>query len=459
MGHRFLSIILLVAMTRAVAAQQAAIKNAAELTEALARGDVRAVQSAFDAQVRISAPDVLAISHEVFAERRPVIRVVGLRRADGLQFQASLLCLQEHGGVKAYPIELTEHDGRIVRIKIGEGKRDVLHRDDVRVEATYGPEPLRTEARRMVEHLTAKPREETGISLPVYPIHRELLEKCGSDRQLMFLRGLKINWSSTILVRLLAETPNGVVRMAVDMTNKGTVLRWRAGDFPEEDGREWVSEWKGSNGDHIEDIVLEEVRLRLAILERDGLSQFQSLHRYTVEQRAYYDAAETRLAISEVQRATRLGLTSSTLAPLRAWAAHELERIREPDVVKIPVEEAGRSGLKDAFVVSAVEEIQLFWQNTIDKIRSLPDMAPDVTISSSPTEASFKLHIAGETEKGGTTRDTLRNVYRGLYTLQIDKADHKPCSYQVDLVNDPRTTVACTLAPAGAEGPSFCRQQ
>jgi hypothetical protein len=105
------------------------------------------------------------------------------------------------------------------------------------------------------------------------------------------------------------------------------------------------------------------------------------------------------------------------------------------------------------------------WQKilaTLDRLLSYPQLALTITVQSTPPAATIDLQVGENTQthRGGPdtrTDNELANVWRGIYTATIRKPGFKDATSTVDLINDNRTRISCTLVKSSSPGESLCR--
>lgn len=95
----------------------------------------------------------------------------------------------------------------------------------------------------------------------------------------------------------------------------------------------------------------------------------------------------------------------------------------------------------------------------IDAILKLDKLALTLSVQSTPPEADFVIQIKDNvrSQRTITTNDQLPNVWRGVYTATVRKQGFRDAIYTLDLINDSRTQVLCTLRPEGNGQASSCR--
>jgi hypothetical protein len=90
------------------------------------------------------------------------------------------------------------------------------------------------------------------------------------------------------------------------------------------------------------------------------------------------------------------------------------------------------------------------------------ELNPTIHISSNPAGAKFEMQIGNNerTKRAAVTDDDLQSVWRGHYSGRLVKAGYRDAQpFMLDLMNDSRTKVRCTLASttAPATEESICR--
>lgn len=98
----------------------------------------------------------------------------------------------------------------------------------------------------------------------------------------------------------------------------------------------------------------------------------------------------------------------------------------------------------------------------IRQIASLSEpgqFAVDVTIDSEPDMADYEMSADGGAPLTTTTKNVLRNVYRGYYTYKLSKPGYKTIEGKLNLV-DSGSELKCTLnKTTDPDGPHACKQQ
>lgn len=116
---------------------------------------------------------------------------------------------------------------------------------------------------------------------------------------------------------------------------------------------------------------------------------------------------------------------------------------------------SGETGYAAASVRAAIERIV----ETIDTLLSYDRLALTIDVRSDPSAADFVIQIRenAESRRATRTNDRLANVWRGVYTATVRKQGFKDGVLVLDLFNDSRSKVVCTLRPLGDAGESECR--
>jgi hypothetical protein len=108
---------------------------------------------------------------------------------------------------------------------------------------------------------------------------------------------------------------------------------------------------------------------------------------------------------------------------------------------------------------SVVESVYRLLSDRTRALSQIDRIAVDLTTNSEPPDARAEiLYRSDALYRSNTTNGTLRNVYRGKYRARMSLADHKTGTYDdVNLIDDPRTTLVCTLPPGTAASTATCR--
>ncbi len=97
----------------------------------------------------------------------------------------------------------------------------------------------------------------------------------------------------------------------------------------------------------------------------------------------------------------------------------------------------------------------------IDRYVAHEELNPTIHVSSEPKGADFVLQIGdnARTRREVRTDDEAQSVWRGHYSGHVHKQGYRDADVVVDLMNDRRTKVRCTLARADASDESSCRME
>jgi hypothetical protein len=97
-------------------------------------------------------------------------------------------------------------------------------------------------------------------------------------------------------------------------------------------------------------------------------------------------------------------------------------------------------------------------RNLLPKIGQLNPLAIDLDVSSDPHGADFVIEVAQNTKtlRSLNTNDKMRGVWRGLYTAAIKMDGYKSREFPLDLVDDSRGKLVCTLIATNKTGESSC---
>lgn len=94
----------------------------------------------------------------------------------------------------------------------------------------------------------------------------------------------------------------------------------------------------------------------------------------------------------------------------------------------------------------------------VDHFLSINDLALTLNVQTDPKDADFTIQIPANnsTRRSINTDNQMPNVWRGVYTATVSKRGFKQYVTTVDLINDGRTQVTCTLMPRSATADSVC---
>jgi hypothetical protein len=94
----------------------------------------------------------------------------------------------------------------------------------------------------------------------------------------------------------------------------------------------------------------------------------------------------------------------------------------------------------------------------IDHLLSYDKLALTLSVKTKPQSARFELLIKDNQHsfRTVTTNTEVPNVWRGIYTATARVDGYKKVETTIDLINDGRTNVSCTLMPDANRDASFC---
>ena len=118
--------------------------------------------------------------------------------------------------------------------------------------------------------------------------------------------------------------------------------------------------------------------------------------------------------------------------------------------------------LKRVFGVRS-DQADTSWQELRDFAQSFMGearLAGDLTVTSEPSGAQIELRaVSGAVRKLTVTSDAqLRNLWRGVYRVSVEKPGYKPAALDLDLVSQRVTALSCTLARSKSAEVSRCVQ-
>jgi hypothetical protein len=446
-------VLLLVYGSNGALAETRAESAAREFTLAIARHDTKGVIDAVFPAGSIEPADVEAVASALFPKGQPYVTLVRTITSEVERLTGSIACRPPYGRATVVPIEALigrEATGREVIILLLLGKAETHYEGEV----WYGRSSRETER---VMRLESLPQQSTGMfALPeprIDSLEKALGAECYDlDTTLLRSERYLITVVDLVAVRDVQGGPRTPIRVLLDARAK--VLRWNVmQENPERSG-------DTSNEPHDRGTSLQELlKKRLRTLATNGAKAFKTLRAYASDDRTYYDAGDLAEVMLHLNAETLRSMPEPELQALRVWTIREIATAPAYTTLEVRVAITGGTKLLRAVAQPTLNAVQEHWTGIIDRLSTLPDLAPDLTIISTPNEAMFFLAIQSEPGHPGTTTQTVKNVYRGLYQLQVTKHGHKTCLYQVDLVNDPRSTVNCHLVAADATESSFCRQE
>ncbi len=99
----------------------------------------------------------------------------------------------------------------------------------------------------------------------------------------------------------------------------------------------------------------------------------------------------------------------------------------------------------------------------ISQVRRLSEegrLSIDLTVNSNPDRATYDMWPSGGPHRTTTTKNTIDNIYRGIYRYQITKPGYKPIEGMLNLVDSNGRTLECGLNKTEEQdGPYPCQLQ
>lgn len=113
----------------------------------------------------------------------------------------------------------------------------------------------------------------------------------------------------------------------------------------------------------------------------------------------------------------------------------------------------------NAYDADIVDQALKTIADAINHLLGFPRLALDVVVDSSPAQAAVDLQVGqnAQTHRGTQTNDHLANVWRGVYTAIVTKNGYRTATKTLDLINDSRTHLRCTLATSNSNRESTCQ--
>lgn len=151
------------------------------------------------------------------------------------------------------------------------------------------------------------------------------------------------------------------------------------------------------------------------------------------------DAGALLAAVDEALAAAAAGLGS-------------VKEIDGPRVVSWPVRTT------DGYDSLAVRRTLARMADALEHFLSLSQLALTLNVQTDPADADFIMEIPNNaaTRRQVKTNSMLPNVWRGRYTATVNKKGFKDAVHTIDLIQDGRTNVSCTLMPQSASADSVC---
>lgn len=204
----------------------------------------------------------------------------------------------------------------------------------------------------------------------------------------------------------------------------------------------------------------ESIRARLAQLRSDLPKIRARLHAVPCGSETCYPAADVRDVVDEIRRRLRDAIGSEEAIALLVALDDEIKAVLTAE--SAPLDGNYPASLRSlasalGYLASATDLLLDRFEDTLDRL--LPaDLTPDISIRSTPRGASFEIFIPGTKKKRGcTTDDKVPALWRSVYQTVVRKTGYREVHYPLDLMNDARTKVVCTLVATNKSGTSTCR--
>lgn len=207
------------------------------------------------------------------------------------------------------------------------------------------------------------------------------------------------------------------------------------------------------------------VRANLGALKTWMLSRAAALPRVPCAAGECATAADVAALLSSVRSSTREIFPAAAVA-LREVVENEISVAAAQLGAPQPLDTITRvrwmaaptsAGYPTAAVRVAIERIA----RAIERLLAYDRLALTVNVQSSPSAADVVLQIGNNVQSRRTmqTNDRLANVWRGIYTTTVRKPGFKDGVLLLDLFNDGRTRLTCTLRREDDTTDSSCRAQ
>jgi len=198
-------------------------------------------------------------------------------------------------------------------------------------------------------------------------------------------------------------------------------------------------------------VAVDQIRAGLSRV-RDALSQRRSqLHTVRCGSERCYSAEEVRSALETIRADVQAAFPDVALASrlsLDDELADAVEGLGQPRASAVVHLVRSPSDARATYPARNVDTVFDRIRERIDAYLAHEQLNPTIHVKSDPVGATFEMKI-GENER--TRRETLtdgevQSVWRGRYAGEARKKGYRDVrGFQLDLINDRRTTVRCTL--------------
>jgi len=176
-----------------------------------------------------------------------------------------------------------------------------------------------------------------------------------------------------------------------------------------------------------------------------------------------YVPGAVRHTFDELKGDLRQAANDPRLAGLQSYIGGKLESVgRMPPTMLItqPSVFRGRTtrvlGVRTDQADSSWSELR----NFVESFLASAKLAVDLTVASEPSGAQIQVQAGNNADNRMTLATTcqLKNVWRGLYRVKVEKPGYKASALDVDLVNQGGVELSCKLAKVGEAEDSRCTQ-
>jgi len=435
-----------------------AAEIARRLTSAIVDDDVRSIDNLIGREVREQASAIHQSAFRYIAGYD--IRVLKVSERKVTQLGAHVTC--DDGKAAFVSAFISADNGRLVRFAMTDGAAIAGKKVTAAQKALAS-----TEFATYLSELERASQSDMP-RIPSIPITASAVRSaaCRNARVINFERMSDID--DVIAVFVVIEAIGRTIPVRVDVFNSGKISSWEmleATDFPDQQSP-MRSDPKLTAQTQVEpppsrkNVVRSTLKRRLYSVRTSGNAAFSELVRYNIGGEEYHFADGALATIDRITGLTVAAFSEPELEPLRRWVADTFTTAR-PSVVEKTLTVDGREMVYRLLPVKAVNTFKSRWEETVARIEAFQDIAPDVRMTSIPTDAPFSLYMKDDATAihTGTTERLVANVYRGVYDLVVEKPGHKPARATVDLVNDPPTAINCRLVLKLSQEESVCHQQ
>jgi len=260
------------------------------------------------------------------------------------------------------------------------------------------------------------------------------------------------------IASLPVEFERGTIEVDFDFDAAGSLVAILFGsDAARTAAHEWDRDhYAGNRTDRAEAAF----RDRFSSLQKDvdgALVRLPAIE--TAYGKAYREDDATAFVNDIVAKTRALANSATTHPAARAYINKELDAVvTAPPVLQttLPNAPAQHVNVVEPPALVKVAEAIL---RPFRALMSASDLSPDLTFVSDVDSARVTLHVGTDSASRRVvyTSNTLPNVWRGRYDGLVQRDGFKDGTFELDIVDETRTTVQCMLIRLNDEGKSFCQ--